>query len=572
MKILFVMRNAHYLRNYESVILGLRRRGHRIVVGFELDNRAVPTEVWRFAKKLARLNQKFIEIAILPERPSFWCGAASQLRALRDYCRYQLPPYLEAHRCAERAGSVLIWPLRRMQLIPKSLRAGVARVTGSLTAFAENVLPVSAGAKEAMRRHDPDIVLVTPLIDIGSDQLDYIKACRAKRIPVGHCVASWDNLTNKGLIKALPDRVFVWNEAQRREAVELHAIPAERVRVTGAQMFDQWFDYTPSRSREEFCHQLGLEPDRLIVLYTASSWFICRSEIEFVLRWLAALRASNDVRLREASVVIRPHPKAAKTMDQWDDDRLRELGPMVVFPRKGHMPISCSTRNDYFDSLHHSAVVVGINTSAMLEAGIVGRRCFTILLDEVREGQEGMLHFQHLVKSGFLGVATSLDEHVRQLSQEIESPSSSTRDFVRSFLRPFGLDQVSTPIFIAHVEDMEDLTVEGPQAAARLGWVLRPLLFPLMLLNAIFADGMRWPRRRNRARKAGRRAQKAGRVVWRQMCERRWALGKALRKHGLLFPLPVPLQPPSDQSEPTGESAPTPETGEISSAKRRHVA
>ena len=56
--------------------------------------------------------------------------------------------------------------------------------------------------------HDPDVVLITPLIDLGSDQADYVKACRQLRIPVGHCVASWDNLTNKGLIKALPDRVF----------------------------------------------------------------------------------------------------------------------------------------------------------------------------------------------------------------------------------------------------------------------------------------------------------------------------------------------------------------------------
>ena len=32
-------------------------------------------------------------------------------------------------------------------------------------------------------------------------------------------VLSWDNLTNKGLIRVQPDQVFVWNEAQKAEAV-----------------------------------------------------------------------------------------------------------------------------------------------------------------------------------------------------------------------------------------------------------------------------------------------------------------------------------------------------------------
>ena len=53
------------------------------------------------------------------------------------------------------------------------------------------------------------------------------------------------------------------------------------------------------------------------------------------------------------------------------------------------MPVGTQARNDYFNSLYHSAAVVGINTSAMLEAAVVGRRSFTVLLGDIREGQEG---------------------------------------------------------------------------------------------------------------------------------------------------------------------------------------
>ena len=80
------------------------------------------------------------------------------------------------------------------------------------------------------------MVLVTPLVDIGSDQVEYIKASQALGIRSGLCVHSWDNLTNKGLIRIIPDRVFVWNETQRREAVTMHGVapgPGDRDRRAG---------------------------------------------------------------------------------------------------------------------------------------------------------------------------------------------------------------------------------------------------------------------------------------------------------------------------------------------------
>ena len=74
-------------------------------------------------------------------------------------------------------------------------------------------------------------------------------------------------------------------------------------------------------------------------------------------------------------------------------------------------------RADFFDSLTHSAAVVGINTTAMIEAAIVGKSVLTVLSPEF--AQESTLHFDYLLEEngGFLHVAGSLDEHVAQLAQ-----------------------------------------------------------------------------------------------------------------------------------------------------------
>ena len=49
-----------------------------------------------------------------------------------------------------------------------------------------------------LQREAPDVMLVSPLVDCGSDQVDVIKAARACGVRTAVCVASWDNLTNKG--------------------------------------------------------------------------------------------------------------------------------------------------------------------------------------------------------------------------------------------------------------------------------------------------------------------------------------------------------------------------------------
>src|SRR5207248_10861148 len=125
----------------------------------------------------------------------------------------------------------------------------------------------------------------------GIRQTDTVKAARKLGIPVALAVASWDHLTTKGLVKAPPDRAFVWNEFQVREAVDLHGLPADRVVVTGAQLFDPWFDRRPSMTREEFLARVGLDPAAPYVLYVGSSRNIApaEKEIPFVLGWIDGL-------------------------------------------------------------------------------------------------------------------------------------------------------------------------------------------------------------------------------------------------------------------------------------------
>ena len=130
------------------------------------------------------------------------------------------------------------------------------------------------------------------------------------------CVHGWDNLTNTGLIHELPDRILAWNETQRRQAIDLHGAQPGSVVVTGAWPYDHWFGLEVSRSRDELCRELGLDPGRPIILYACSSRFIAEHERDSVTRWIEALRSAPDERFGGRNVIVRPHPL---NRSEWTD-------------------------------------------------------------------------------------------------------------------------------------------------------------------------------------------------------------------------------------------------------------
>ena len=246
---------------------------------------------------------------------------------------------------------------------------------------------------------------------------------------------SWDHLSSKALLHVAPDVVIVWNEVQRQEAVEMHGLPAERVVLTGAQCYDQWFARTPERDREAFCRAVGLRADRPFVLWVHSALSPTPEPPEPVLvqRWIEALRASDDPRLRDVGVLVRPHPERMK---EWAGIDLTGSRTWPSTAATRSMP---TRKHDYFDSLYHSGAVVGLVTSAFLEAAIVGRPVLTITLPEYRLHQEEMIHFRYLrtVAGGVLHTAPDLPAHLAQLAEAVaERRTRRAQPPFRRGLRP----------------------------------------------------------------------------------------------------------------------------------------
>jgi hypothetical protein len=316
------------------------------------------------------------------------------------------------------------------------LRSTVTRLAGVV----ERHLPVPAAYARELRSLAPDVLLVTPLIYFGSSQVQWVRAAKGLGIPTAFCVHSWDNLTTKGLLHDLPTAVLVWNEAQCEEAATLHGVPRERCRVTGATAFDHWFSQRPTLSRAEFLAKVGLPADAPLLLYLCSSRTIAKREAAWVDRWIRAVRAAPDPRIRSASIIVRPHPQ---NMKAWRE-RLPQDPAAKVFPLSGESPIDDEERADFFHSLYYADVNVGLNTSAMIEAAIFGKPVLTVAAAERAKLRGEPLHFAHL-ENGLLIVAKDLAEHVGQMAAVLDAGTPSPRcvEFVERFVRPFGRDHAA---------------------------------------------------------------------------------------------------------------------------------
>ena len=456
MKVLFVSRHCGYFRNYDSVLRELAARGHQVHLAVEKhESLGAEAAVQALTRECPAITYGMVP----EERVDIWSTMAQRLRLGIDYLRYLEPFYDTA-------------PLRRVRG-----RDRTPRLLHSL----DSAVPPPEAIIAFLREQQPDAMLLTPYVELGSSQLDYLRAARLVGIPCGLAIWSWDHLTTKAYIRDLPDRVLVWNETQRREAIDRHGIPGDRVFATGAQCFDHWFGRTPSRTREELCQQLGLPVERPIVLYVCSATIKgSPSEPEFVKEWLQWVRASPDPIVATASVLIRPYPSR---LDQMREIDLSPYGPLAVW---GGNPMDERNRVDYFDSMYHSAAVVGLNTTAFIDAGIVGREVLAVLVPRFHDNQEGTEHFRYLLQigGGLLRVGRDPESHMMQLGEALRRPLTGEhphRAFLESFVRPRGLDQAATPVLADAIEELATCVVEAPaQTAAEQG--RRAALEPLVRL------------------------------------------------------------------------------------------
>ncbi len=431
MKILFAMAHIGIFRHLEGVVRELSARGHTVHV---LRSPISKTYISERALEACEAECPRVMSGWLIRRQDIWARPLRELREIASYAGYLQPGHPSPHLRERWLGHVSprLRPFLRTRVASATLADERVR---SFLRTLQRVAPPDRTIVDWLRAHSPDVVVSSPFIFAHSLEPDYIKAAQVLGIPTAVAIASWDNLTTKGIFPLMPDVTMVWNDDLAEELVMVHGVPRERIVVTGAPVFDQWFRTEPRWDFRSFCIRTGLDPTKPFILYLCSSKFIANDEVDFVRRFAAAVCDVNGK--HKVQLLVRPHPNHSAI---WGGARDQNL---VVWPRTAEVPDTPEARQQYFDSLYHSAGVVGVNTSALIDAAVVDRPCLTILSSEYHRTQRGIGHFRHLAAGGFLEQAVSLDEAaclVQRVVDGHDRRGPQRRQFVRRFIRPWGMD------------------------------------------------------------------------------------------------------------------------------------
>ena len=240
----------------------------------------------------------------------------------------------------------------------------------------------------------PDVVVLTSLTYSRSQQLDLLKAARALRHSGGGGHHELGSPVEQGAAARRPRRVLVWNEVQQHEAVDdarragrrAWWSPARSATTSGSRA-------RRSAAREAFCRAMGLRADRPFVLWVHSALSPTPEppEPQLVARWIDALRAQPGPAAARAGRAGAPASRAAEGVGGHRPRRLRQRG--VPRPEPDRSRLHATTTSTRCTT---AAAVVGLVTSAFLEAAIVGRPVLTFTLPEYRMHQDEMIHFRYL--------------------------------------------------------------------------------------------------------------------------------------------------------------------------------
>jgi ADP-heptose:LPS heptosyltransferase len=507
--LVLLVRHALYLRNYESVIRRLADEGWTITLATLEGSRSVDETL---AQTLADAYPGIARVR-LPRAHGVLQEGRDAAYAALDWMRFIDARYHHSPALRERAERRVSRPLHaglRMYGVERNTRRRM-RMTVRLERWG-----ASGGSDRSARRSlaalAPDVVAVSPLIDIAGGQHAFVTASRALGIPSALLVASWDNLTNKGLIHEAPDRVMVWNRYQAEEAFRLHDVPRERITVTGAQLFDWLREPMPLPSREEFLTGLGLDPGKATVVYVGSSSAVGAKEGgilgEIV---LPALRKHSDRRLATANIIVRPHPTNPFIVGKTEAS-LAKHGA-VADPLAGDPVVDEATRRHYRALLTHADAVIGVNTSAFLEAAVVGTPSVPLTARRLSSAQQTAPHFRLLISAGLFEAPRSVHGTLNRLSATLDDPEARAlglQEFVRDFIdAPDGFATATDAVAAALANTSAQAAATAP---ARRGSLLA---LSLLFVLGITARLDRWARRarhRIRAAFAARGARRAARA------------------------------------------------------------
>jgi hypothetical protein len=325
-----------------------------------------------------------------------------------------------------RANGIIRW-LGLKGLIGRVLVQPFTR-NGSRYALADRL--VSHPEMDALFDKYRPVLVVAANPGLVFSEVPLLRTARRRGVRSMAIDSSWDNYTNKLIPVRHVDRLVVWNDIMKQQAVMLHGYAPEAISVAGAPQFDQHFRARTPRA--EFFKRIGADPSRRLIALTTTPRSLYTHH-DHVLR--ALVTAMQDGRLPDAQVLVRLHPR-----DEFDAYRefLDIPGVIIEKPFRDTVTVAdglaidvtADNQRHLGDTLCHADVVVNVASTISLEACIFDTPVVNICFDGPEESPYvqsaqryySFTHYVNITSRDAVRVATTPDELVGFVAAYLATP------------------------------------------------------------------------------------------------------------------------------------------------------
>lgn len=289
-----------------------------------------------------------------------------------------------------------------------------------------------ADAERVFDRHTPSL-LVTSSPGLIFSEVPLLRTAARRGVRSMAIDPSWDNFTNKLMPVRRVNRLVVWNELMKQQAIDLHGYAADEIRLAGVPQWDRYFSDGVAESRAGFLSRIGADPARRLITLTTTPQELY-SHHDHVLRVMAA--ALGDGRWPNAQVLVRLHPR---------DDRATyapfEGAPNVIIEkpfrptvRAGDglsVDVTADSQRHLAATLRHSDVIVNVASTIAIEAAIFDTPVVNIAFDGERESEFAksarryyqFTHYVNITRQDAVRVAWSPGELVGFVADYLADPA-----------------------------------------------------------------------------------------------------------------------------------------------------
>lgn len=294
-------------------------------------------------------------------------------------------------------------------------------------------------AKELFEKYEPDLLFAANMFSPEDCRL--LRQAKKLEVRTVTIAKSWDVLTTKAFTRVKADRIVVYHEYNRREAIAIGDYLPEQVVATGFPQFDIYQDPSVIVPREAFCKNAGLDPAKRIVLYgLPGDWK--SPDTRAILSMLDERIEAGEL-AKPVQVLARAHPKYRDSSEGLASPHIVFDRPGMYFGKGGEFGIDASVANTnqwtfrdedivhLANSIHHSDIVLSVDSTLTLDAAALDRPSILVGYDGDRKLPLKRSiayiyerdHYRNVVRTGGAPLARSHEELVRLINQFLRDPA-----------------------------------------------------------------------------------------------------------------------------------------------------